>query len=306
MRGWDNSPVAKAVGGYVAREAGKNIGYVRAAGKLTRDAAFLGRLVNPLDSVMPGPSAKQQLARGGVAAVKGVVRDINRARRNPVDAGRAVVAKVQRRYEELEPSATPQARTFAGEVQRNLAIGANRGEMQAEVWSNVAGGPGFRLMAGRIARQSRKIPTVQTYLDRGYDRDTAKYFAEPYIDGMGHHFIPRGAKVPEEIWGVKVPKRLVGRQLPRDYIDSRFNVLKPKGLTKGEFFEHHFRVDPSYRGGNTRGRGRWSGEELGWEKYGLAGRLWHGSPGPLKDAVWITGSTPIAIGRQVVDEETEP
>lgn len=83
--------------------------------------------------------------------------------------------------------------------------------------------------------------------------------------------------------------------MPRPILESRFNVLKPRGLTTGEMHELHYNVDPKFGGGKIRaefGGGRWSGKDLGWERYGRARRLWYGAPGPLKAAVW----TPIAIG----------
>jgi hypothetical protein len=83
---------------------------------------------------------------------------------------------------------------------------------------------------------------------------------------MGHHFIPRRMG------------------LPKSYSDSVFNVLKPEGMSRGDFYELHYKVDPSYNGGTVKGE-RWNGAELGLKKYGLAGRLWHGSPPPLKARV---------------------
>ena len=155
-----------------------------------------------------------------------------------------------------------------------------------------------------IARASRKAPTAETYIARGYDEDLAANFAQPYVRGMGHHFIPRDFVLPDRVMGVPLPRQLVGQPLPRWYSESEFNVLKPRGLTKGEMAELHYRVDPRYHG-NGRGKTRWSGEDLGWEKYGLAGRLWHGSPGPLKDAVWMAGALPTSLAHHLAQEDDE-
>jgi len=70
--------------------------------------------------------------------------------------------------------------------------------------------------------------------------------------------------------------------------NSTLFLLKPPNVNTGDFFERHFQVDPHYYGGKIRkefGGGRWSGKDLGWQKYDRLGRLWHGSPAPLKAAV---------------------
>jgi len=104
--------------------------------------------------------------------------------------------------------------------------------------------------------------------------------------GLGHHFIPRR------------------KGLPKSYSDSVFNVLKPEGISRGDFYELHYKVDPSYKGGGViRGEG-WSGKKLGLEEYGLAGRLWHGSPSPLKARVGGLGGSAGAIMYDPIDEET--
>jgi hypothetical protein len=299
MRGWDDNPLAKAIGGWAAREAGKPMGYARAAGNLVRDAAFLGRLTNPLDV-----GAKQQFVRGVAGAAKDAARTVARAAQHPDQAVRAVGRKAQQMNRDLDPNATPMAKTFVGEIRRNLPIGAKRGELQAEIASNVLGGPGVRMAAGAFARLGRVAPTAATYRARGYSPELADYFAEPYVRGMGHHFIPRQFTFPERVRGVPLPKQVAGQPLPRWYSESEFNVLKPRGLTKGEMAELHYRVDPDYRGGG-RGDHKWSGRELGWTRYGRAGRLWHGSPRPLKDAAWMTGAAPTSFGYQFVQEDDE-
>ena len=75
--------------------------------------------------------------------------------------------------------------------------------------------------------------------------------------------------------------------MPRAISDSPFFLLKPRDVSTGDFYQRHFQVDPQYGGGKIPaefGGGRWSGKKLGWEKYGRLGRIWHGSPAPLKAA----------------------
>ena len=84
-----------------------------------------------------------------------------------------------------------------------------------------------------------------------------------------------------------------GGSLPRSYSDGPFNRLAPEGMTCGDFYERHFRVDPDFYGTRLPARvggERWSGRALGLEKYGPPGRLWYGSPAPLKARIGGLGS----------------
>ncbi|MGK6321423.1 hypothetical protein ACMGER_18080, partial [Sphingomonas sp. DT-204] len=106
------------------------------------------------------------------------------------------------------------------------------------------------------------------FLNQGFSPAQADYLAAPY-EGMGHHFIPRRVGLPEAIG------------------DSPLNVLKPSGISRGDFYELHYQVDRSFYGTafpKSVG-GTWSGRSLGLEKYSGAQRLWYASPTPLKVTV---------------------
>jgi YD repeat-containing protein len=105
------------------------------------------------------------------------------------------------------------------------------------------------------------------YRGQGFTPAQAKYLTQPY-QGMGHHFLARRYGLPEVI------------------SESSLNVMKPNGISIGQFYERHFLADPYFYGmkfPNSIG-GSWSGNAIGLQKPGLAGRLWYGSPGPLKAA----------------------
>jgi hypothetical protein len=115
------------------------------------------------------------------------------------------------------------------------------------------------------------------FVSQGFSPAQAEYLAEPYV-GMGHHFVGRRFGLPSII------------------SDSPLNVLKPNGISRGNFYELHFKVDPFYPGSRlprAAGGGIWNGTSLGLEKYGTVGRLWYGSPTPLKVTV---GGTVAASG----------
>ena len=109
--------------------------------------------------------------------------------------------------------------------------------------------------------------------------------AEPYpSSAMGHHFLARNYKLPS-VFG--------GGSLPRAYSDGPLNRLSPKGITRGDFYELHYQVDPAFHGTKLRARvggEPWSGDALGLEKFGPLGRLWYGSPAPLKARVGGLGA----------------
>jgi hypothetical protein len=123
-----------------------------------------------------------------------------------------------------------------------------------------------------------KVGNAAKYIEQDFSPLRAQYLAEPY-EGMGHHFFPRNAFKPI--------------RLPRDLSDSVFNVLKPSGMSRGDFYELHYKVDPEFDGtgiASRGGGGGWSGKKLGLDRYGLLGRLWHGSPAPLHAAVGSIGA----------------
>jgi hypothetical protein len=122
---------------------------------------------------------------------------------------------------------------------------------------------------------------------QGFSESQARYLAEPYV-GMGEHFAPRR-------WG-----------LPEWFTESRFNVLKPRDISRGRFYELHYKVDYKFHG--TRlpkrvGGGSWSGKSIGLTKYGGWEKLWHGSPTEFKLTLGATiagGGT--AAGAYFIDE----
>ena len=167
-------------------------------------------------------------------------------------------------------------------MHRNFDIGQNQGELAFDVGSLVVGGPAAK--AVRLGRVSN-VGNVEKYVAQGFGPKAAAHLAEPYpSQRMGHHFIPRSA------------------ELPKSYSDSVFNVLKPKGISRGGFYELHYKVDPQYYGGSARGES-WRGRGLGLKRYGLAGRLWHGSPSPLKARVGGLGAS--AGGAMYIPDDEE-
>jgi hypothetical protein len=170
---------------------------------------------------------------------------------------------------DLDPAATPAAPTFAGELRRNFDVGMHQGELAFDIGSLFVGGPGAKVV-GRLA-EARTLATPEKFLKQGFSQKQAEYLAEPYPPkDMGHHFWPRGQNPPA--W----------------FEDSVFNVKRPPDISRGDFYELHSKIDRSYHHANLPARvggGGWNAKALGVEKYNLPGRLWFGSPGPLKARV---------------------
>jgi hypothetical protein len=265
-----------------ARQAGNAAGVVRGAwhgAKGTAEGAyFLARLVNPMD-LLRGPerSAQAQLVKAERAAADYIRRGV----RDPKIFERDARSAIHKADVDLNPGASPKAKTFAGEVRRNFNIGQNQGELAFNVASTVRGGPIVDSLAG-LARVEKGV-TAAKLVAAGYDPRLEAHFAKPY-KGMGHHFWPRRLK----LW--------------KWLRDSPLAVYKPRGLTLGQFLERHYNIDPKYSGGPIPlklGGGGWSGEKLGWEKYNLPGRLLYGSPPALKSAV-LGG----VVGAGLVDQRS--
>ena len=263
------NPTVRSVAIGTARGAGNVAGVVRggahAVEGLLEGAIFAGRLADPFDGLKSpqGDSAIEQFGRGVVNAGRAAAGYVAKGVADPRSVVTDIRDKAQEWRRDLDFSATPTAPTFEGELRRNFKIGQNQGELVFDLGSLVVGGPAAKAVKGLGGVSN--VGKVEKYVAQGFSPKAAAHLAKPYPSrGMGHHFMPRR----------------VG--LPKSYSDSVFNVLKPGGISRGDFYELHFNVDPKYWGNSAIPGEKWSGKDLGLTRNGLAGRLWHGSPPPLK------------------------
>ena len=282
----DESPLAKTVAGVAAQAAARGPGALRGAWNMVKDipsdVAFMYQLA-PHNFFSPGgQAAHQQLAMGMID----LAGDAKEAVANP----QATFEHTKRAFKDwratIDSTATPQAPTLLGEMRRNWNIGLNQGDLAFDVASLLYGGAelkglrGMRLLAGR--------PTAANYIANGVPKELADYFALPY-QGRGHHYWPLREKLPAVLGGGPLPKQIA---------ESPFFLLKPRGITNGEFYKLHHAVDPFYYGGKVKAGfpvRRWSAKELDWDKHGKLGRLVFGAPVPLKMAV----TSPLYVGAGV-------
>ena len=281
------TPVLRSVAVGGAGSAGALAGVARGGVHAVEGAAdvamFLGRLGNPYDRYLspPGQSAQDQLAKAG----RETANYIREAVGNPQTVVEDLKTNARRMRIDLDPSATPAAPTFAGELQRSFEIGQNQGELAFNIGAAAMAGPASKAVKG-FPRDSN-VGNVEKYIAQGFSPKAAAHLATPYPrQAMGHHYIGRRFGLPET------------------YSDGVFNVLKPEEISRGDFYELHYKVDPMYYGGPViRGEG-WSGKKLDLERYGLVGRVWHGSPPPLKARVGGLGATSGAV-MYVPEEEDQ-
>lgn len=289
------NPVAQSVAIDTARRVGAVAGAVRggvhAVEGVVDGVTFLSRFVDPLDRLKsaPGQSAAEQLARGVLNAGRDGVDYIRKGVADPQSVATDVTNAVGRWRRELDPSATPVAQTFEGELSRNFSIGQNQGELAFDIGSLVVGGPAAKMVKG--VSRAANVGNDAKYLAQGFSPRAAAHLAEPYPEtNMGSHFVARRTRLPQLVGG---------GPLPQSYLDGPFNKLIPPGISRGDMYELHYEVDPLFHGTSVRGE-RWSGKDLGLNRHGLAGQLWYGSPAPLKARVIGLGA---AAGSAVYSPE---
>ena len=289
LRGVAKNPVARSVAIDTARTAGNVAGVVRGGVDAVEGVAdgvtFLGRLIDPLDRLKsaPGQSAAEQLGRGVVNAGRKGVDYVRKSVADPQSVVTDMTNTAGQWRRELDPSATPVAPTFGGELRRNFDIGQNQGELAFDAGSLFFGGPGAKLVKG--SSRAANIGNDAKYLAQGFNPKTAAYLAEPYpASDMGSHYLPRRTRLP---------KSLGGGPLPKSYMDGPFNRLAPPGISRGDMYELHYQVDPRFNVARLpRGVGGrvWHGGKIDLERYDQLGRLWHGAPPPLKARVGGLGA----------------
>jgi len=291
LRGVAQNPVARSVAIDAARTAGNAAGVVtggvHAVEGLVDGVTFLSRLVDPFDRLTsaPGQSAAEQLGRGVVNTGRVGVDYVRKGVAYPQSVVTDVTNAAGQWRRDLDPSATPVSPTLEGELRRNFNIGQNQGELVFDVGSLVVGGPAAKAVKG-LPRVANIGHYPNKYQAQGFGPKAAAYLAKPYpASGMGSHYVPRRARLP---------KVLGGGPLPRSYMDGPFNRLAPPGISRGDMYELHYQVDPKFsvaRLPRDVGGGIWHGGKLSLERYGPAGRLWHGAPAPLKARVGGLGAS---------------
>ncbi|WP_293904038.1 hypothetical protein [Phenylobacterium sp.] len=285
QRAGDSGPVRILAGdaAYTAGDAaGLVTGTVHMGHELLDGAVLAGRVFDPTDAFRhPVGEAGWDRLFGGIGAMassaKEAVTDPGAAIQRLSEAG----GRLRR---ETDPSATPTAPTLSGEVSRNFGLGRREGEVTMEVLPYLAGAGELKATAelGAMSKFSR----IAKYTKQGFSPVEAEYLAQPY-KGMGHHsLLPRRKGLPDWLGGGPVPQWIS---------DSAFNVLKPPGISRGDMYELHYKVDPHFRRAGLSEGGNWVGSRLGLKEYGPLQQRWHGTPNATRRAIaggGIAGAIP--------------
>ena len=298
----DHSPEAKSIAGDLVRRGAIIPGFARGGWHTFED--LVGGAVAGVKLLNAPDSGTWQAAKDGLARVADASAAAGReALENPSAAIARAEAGLQNWGEDLAvktlPWKTPVEDTFRGEIDRQVNIGLNQGELLFDTASLFAGGAAIKGLSG-AGKAAKGMKTVEHYVARGVPYSTAQYFVQPY-KGMGHHYLPRRIRLPESLGGGPIPPAIS---------DSPFFLLKPKGIQMGDFYELHYRVDPHFNGGRVPRRfgnvAGWSGKTLGWEKEDALGRIWYGAPDPLKyTAGGALGTGVIGLGAWVDEHDDE-
>jgi RHS repeat-associated protein len=145
----------------------------------------------------------------------------------------------------------------------------------AATWIPVAGVTQRITATGVGTGAAARYPAYMYFRRQGFNAAQANYLSKPYAR-IGHHFPLRQA----------IGNRL---RVPKFIIDSPLNVLRPRGMSRGLFYELHYRVDPTFYYApfpRTIGGG-WRGGQIGLQKYGIVGRTWYGTSAPLKETIGV-------------------
>jgi hypothetical protein len=314
FRGLDDSRLAKAVAGEVAAGAGRYVGVGRGVlhdgEAIANGAALTWNLMNPL-------AAGHQAAVGAVLDAAHGVADYARSRTSHWELVRDDIRRTGAQWnKDLNPYASPVAGSFTDEMRRRFGVGMNQGEAAYNVATAVLPAAGELNGMAELGRFAEAGPLK--YIKMGATPEKAAYLAERDFTTMGHHSIaPRRAKMVRQIPAVQnvaqrlgvpqLPQQLFGDlPVPKVVVESPFNVVKPRGVERGQLYRRHYGLDDRYYGGPVSaeyGGGGWSGRKLGWTRYGPVERFWYGTPSATKAVVLGPTAAFDALGRSVPDDE---
>jgi hypothetical protein len=130
------------------------------------------------------------------------------------------------------------------------------------------------------ADPSRRAQLVARYMAQGKSEAEARALSAPLgRKAMGEHWISR-SRIDDLFVSLTELGHYRAAEFVRRFRDSRFNVLKPRGISRGEFERLHYLVDPARFGGSFGPQSvfRFSGAREGLLKYGSLRRVWFGTP----------------------------
>lgn len=273
----NRNPYAKAAAGAAGMASGWIPGAYRGLQHMAEgvvDAGmFVGRALHPeLDFAInpPGQRASDQVLQAG----KAVIDYAGRVARDPDKPLRDARQFAHQVNVDLNPLATPSSDTATGEFNRLHDVGKNQGELALNIATLPAGG---ELAAISGVGKTARLAKAAGYLTKAGLDDAAEYLSLPY-KGMGHHSVFARSD--------PMPKWLGGGKWPEWVVESPFNVVSFRHLSKGEAYAKHAMVDDHFSGaylGRGKGVSGWSARKAGIETQSGLQRVWNGTPEATKD-----------------------
>jgi hypothetical protein len=277
------SAARNAVAGGAGLGAGDLAGFGRAAYRLPSEISetagdvfrFGANLAAPITP--DGQAAWSRFGQGVGQAIGG----LRYAAAHPDAVAAGAARAIHDLGTKVKPDIDAGAANASEQFRRNFEIGKNGGDLQFQ--GALAALPGPKLLGP--ARALTKEELMARFLSQKFSMMDAEYLAEPY-PWKGHHALARRTKFPEDFLGMKLPASVAGKPLPKFIVESPFNLLKPAGISRGEFYTLHAQVDPKFHGtGGLPDSRRWSRKDLGIRRYDPIRRTWYGTPAATKKAL---------------------
>ena len=268
----DAAKTATALGAYAA--GGILWGPPRAVGHAVGDIWDAGEFGLQLAGAF-GSDAQSQAQRQASDAAEGALRYAKEAVVRPRKVGSDLRDATEHVIDNISPFNADMSGSTWDVAKHQFRQGANFGEAATNVAGLFAGGELVQGVRAANAFEATRAANVAKFIDQGANPKLAEYLAQRYPGG-GHHSV--------------IPKRLAKKMnLPSGLVDSPINVAIPRGMSRGDFYEYHYLVDPKAGGfrlpADLNGGKGWRPTELGLKKYNLPQRLWYGTPVRVKDAM---------------------
>ncbi|MFL5298188.1 MAG: hypothetical protein ACJ798_17560 [Phenylobacterium sp.] len=271
---WWESPAAKLAAANVGYALGAVEGVPATAYHAARDLWDAGSFGLQLAGAL-GPQAQSQATREAADAASGALRYTRSAIDDPsrvLRDGRGIAGQA---INNMSPFNADMSGSLGDVWDHQLQHGRNFGEAATNVAGMFAGGELVQGLRAAKAFEATRAANIAKFVDQGATQKVAEYLAQRYPGGGHHSLIPQ-----------RVAKKM---NLPPWLVDSPINVSVPRGMSRGDFYEYHYGVDPKAGGfrlpADVNGGKGWRPKELGLTKYGRAERIWKGMPVALKDTM---------------------
>jgi hypothetical protein len=272
------------IGGQIAAEVGREVGYVtgvaKTIGDIGKGGLFFARLINPIDPLISeeGDAAWDRVFDGLGSAYR-----YGRLRADYPELLRTDASQAWRSFREAhDPSATPEGASLSDELKRRFEIEKRNSELGVEAASFVVGAPelkGLSKLGG-----AAKVSTAADFAAKGLpDRAMARWTG-PNTGSMKHHNLRRS-------WTKNSPMLTAIGETPLFLVD-------PADMSFGDFQRLHVGLDDDFHGGPLPGGGGWSAKKMGMRRYTLPERLWYGTPPLMKASIGTGAAIGVATAEQ--------